>query len=60
MDHKEQIRLLTRKMEDTKLDPTPYQELTDENGTMFIPRKAVLKAINFSIEHHKSKISKKS
>jgi hypothetical protein len=56
MNYNEQLRKLYQQRSDVKLSNEHYFELQTENGIISIPRKVVIKALNSSIEHFKSRI----
>jgi uncharacterized coiled-coil DUF342 family protein len=53
----EQLRLLYAFREEIRKSDEKYQELVTDVGTIMIPTKAAIKAINRSIEHYNSRIN---
>ncbi len=53
---KEQLDLLYKFKEELKNSDHKYQDLVTDIGTIIIPTKSAIKAINSSIEHYKSRI----
>jgi uncharacterized coiled-coil DUF342 family protein len=53
----EQLRLLYAFREEIRKSDEKYRELVTDVGTIMIPTKAAIKAINRSIEHYNSRIN---
>ena len=54
---KEQLELLYKFKHELKKSDENYQELITEFGTIMIPTKSAIKAINSSIAHYRSRIN---
>jgi hypothetical protein len=54
---KEQLELLYKFKHEIKKSDEKYQELITEIGTIMIPTKSAIKAINSSIAHYRSRIN---
>jgi flagellar biosynthesis chaperone FliJ len=55
--YNKQLRLLYQLKQSIKQNGNKYEELVTGDGRIHIPTKAVIKALNSSIEHYKSKIN---